>query len=156
MLAEPEALVKVVPTARTLGDLERVLSLSTPSVTPNKSDRRRLIAFAMGPVGVPSRYLAPLLGAPVGFAAWSAHAPAAPGQQTPQRMNAVVGHLQGPPRRLFGVVGADVTGSLSPTLHGAAFAARGMPDLMLPISVPDPAELEQLFTPFGKTLFDGV
>ncbi len=154
MLAESVALAKVVPTARTLGDLERVLSLSTPSVTPNKSDRRRLIAFAMGPVGVPSRYLAPLLGAPVGFAAWSGNAPAAPGQQTPRRMNAVVGHLQGPPRRLFGVVGADVTGSLSPTLHGAAFEARGMPDLMVPISVPDPAELEQLFTPFGKTLFD--
>jgi shikimate dehydrogenase len=69
-------------------------------------------------------------------------------------MNAVVGHLQGPPRRLFGVVGADVTMSLSPTLHGAAFAATGMPDVMIPVSVPDPSELEQLFTPFGETLFD--
>ena len=154
MLAEPVALVKIVPTARSLGDLERILSLSTPAVTPSKKDRRRLMAFAMGAVGMPSRYLAPLLGAPIGFAAWSVDAPAAPGQQIPQRMNAVVGHLQGPPRRLFGVIGADVTMSLSPTLHGAAFAAAGMPDVMIPISVPDPSELADLFTPFGETLFD--
>lgn len=154
LLAEPVALAKVVPTARTLGDLEKILSLLTPFATRKRSDRNRLIAFAMGPVGASSRYLAPLLGAPVGFAAWSADTPAAPGQQTPQRMNAAVGHLQGPPRRLFGVVGADVTMSLSPALHGAAFAETGMPDLMLPISVPDPAELEGIFTPFGTTLFD--
>ncbi len=154
MLAEPVALVKIVPTARTLGDLERILSLSTPEVTPGKSDRLRLIAFAMGSVGVPSRYLAPLLGAPIGFAAWSTEAPAAPGQQTAQRMNAAVGHLQGPPRRLFGVIGADVTMSLSPSLHGAAFAATGKPDIMIPISVPEPAELQHLFNPFGENLFD--
>ncbi|RLE28128.1 MAG: hypothetical protein DRJ65_00550 [Acidobacteria bacterium] len=154
MLAEPAALVKVVPTAQTMGDLERILSLSTPSVTPGKKDRQRLIAFAMGSVGAPSRYLAPLLGAPIGFSAWSTDTPAAPGQQTAQRMNAVVGHLQGPPRRLFGVIGADVTMSLSPSLHGAAFAATGIPDVMIPISVPDPEELGQLFTPFGETMFD--
>ncbi len=154
MLTEPVALAKIVPTAQSLGDLERILSLSTPLATPEKRDRYRLIAFAMGSIGAPSRYLAPLLGAPIGFAAWSADAPAAPGQQTPRRMNAAVGHLDGPPRRLFGVVGADVSESLSPTLHGAAFAASGIPDVMLPISVPDPDELEQLFTPFGKTLFD--
>ncbi len=154
MLAEPVALAKIVSTARTLGDLERILSLSTPSVTPSKNDRRRLIAFAMGSVGAPSRYLAPLLGAPIGFAAWSETAPAAPGQQTAQKMNAAVGYLQGPPRRLFGVVGADVSTSLSPALHGAGFAATRMPDVMIPISVPDPEELDQLFTPFGETLFD--
>jgi len=154
MLGEPGVLVKVVPTSKTLGDLEKVLSLSTPAVTPSKKDRQRLMAFAMGPVGVPTRYLAPLLGAPIGFAAWSADAPAAPGQQTAQRMNAAIGHLQGPPRRLFGVVGADVTTSLSPSLHGAAFSATRMPDLLIPISVPDPEELRLLFNPFGETLFD--
>ncbi len=154
MLAEPVALVKVVPTARSLDDLEQILKLSTPLGTPEKRDRQRLIAFAMGSIGAPSRYLAPLLGAPIGFAAWSAEAPAAPGQQTPQRMNATIGHLDGPPRRLFGVVGADVNESLSPTLHGAAFAASGIPDMMVPLSVPNPKDLAHLFTPFGKTLFD--
>ncbi|RLE34539.1 MAG: hypothetical protein DRJ61_04965 [Acidobacteria bacterium] len=156
MLAEPAALVKIVPTAESLADLEQILALSTPLVTPEKRDRYRLIAFAMGSIGAPSRYLAPLLGAPIGFAAWSPDTPAAPGQQTAQRMIAAVGHLEGPPRRVFGVVGADVSESLSPTLHGAAFAASGLPDVMLPISVPDPEDLANLFTPFGNSLFDRI
>ncbi len=156
MLAEPVALAKIVPTAQSLDDLEQILVLSTSSATFQKRDRQRLIAFAMGSIGVPSRYLAPLLGAPIGFAAWDADAPAAAGQQTPQRMNAAVGHLDGPPRRLYGVVGADVSESLSPTLYGAAFAASGIPDLMVPLSVPNPEDLAHLFTPLGKTLFDRI
>jgi len=154
MLAEPVALVKIIPTAKTLGDLERILRLSTVVVTPSANDRSRLIAFGMGPIGVPSRYLAPLLGAPFGFGAWDPNQPAASGQKTPQWMKAAVGHLKGPPRRLFGVVGSDVTSSLSPALHGSAFAACGFPDLLIPISVPDPAELDLLFQLFGETLFD--
>lgn len=154
MLSEPAALVKMVPTTRSLPDLERILSLSTPRVTPEKRHRNRLIAFGMGSIGSPSRYLAPLLGAPIGFAAWSTDAPAAPGQQIPQRMNKVVGHLEGPPGRVFGVVGADVGQSLSPILHAAAFAEVGFPDVMLPVSVSDPDELVHLFTPFGHTMFD--
>ncbi len=156
MLAESVALVKVIPTARTLGDLQRVLKLSTATGTPNKRDRSRLIAFAMGAIGVPSRYLAPLLGAPIGFTAWSADDPAASGQQTPARMNAAIGHLEGPPQRVFGVVGSDVTKSLSPSLYGAAFRAAGIPDIMVPVSVPDPADLEKIFMPFGETLFDSL
>ena len=154
MLSEPVALTKMVPTTRSLSDLERILRLSTSAATPEKRHRKRLIAFGMGPVGAPSRYLAPLLGAPIGFAAWSTHAPAAPGQQTPRRMNRVIGHIDGPPRRFFGVVGADISESLSPPLHGAAFNAAGFPDVLLPISVPDPADLAHLFVPFGKTMFD--
>lgn len=154
MLAEPVALAKIVPTTRSLPDLERILRLSTSLVTPEKRRRNRLIAFGMGSVGAPSRYLAPLLGAPIGFAAWAADAPAAPGQQVPRRMNEAIGHLDGPPRRLFGVVGADVSESLSPTLHGAAFAAAGFPDVLLPISVPDQNDLAHLFSPFGNTMFD--
>lgn len=156
LLAEPVALAKIVTTARNLEDLGRIIAVSTPQEMPHKRDRRRLIAFAMGAVGAPSRYLAPLLGAPVGFAAWASDSPAAPGQQTPSRMNAVIGHLHGPPQRLFGVVGADVTNSFSPALHGAAFAASDMPDVLLPISVPDSGDLEHLFTPYGETLFDSL
>ena len=154
MLEEPVALVKIVTTVRSLADLERILRLSTSSGTTRKQDRSRLIAFGMGPVGAPSRYLAPLLGAPVGFSSWSSDSPAAPGQKTARWMNAAAGHLQGPPRRLFGVIGLNVTSSLSPALHGRAFSATGIPDLLVPVSVPDPSELDQLFVPLGETLFD--
>ncbi len=152
MLATPAAFLKLVPTAERLGDLAAVLGLYQRA----RPERHRLIAFAMGPVGVPTRLLAPLLGAPVAFAAWSTGAAAAPGQPTASRLRAIAGHLSGPPQRLFGVVRADATASLSPVMHGAGFAALGLPYLMVPVGVPDPAELELLFRPAGETLFDRV
>jgi 3-dehydroquinate dehydratase/shikimate dehydrogenase len=152
MLSTPAAFVKLVPTAARLADLEAVLGLYQRA----RPERSRLIAFAMGPLGVSTRLLAPLLGAPVAFCAWSAGAPAAPGQLTADRLRAIAGHLGGPPQRLYGVVRAEATASLSPLMHGAGFSALGLPYLMVPVSVPDPAELDLLFRPAGETLFDRV
>lgn len=152
MLSMPAAFVKVVPAASRLADVAAVLGLYQRF----RSESRRLIAFAMGGVGVSTRLLAPLLGAPVAYCAWSGEAPAAPGQPTPIRLRAICGHLNGPPQRLFGVIRAEATASLSPLLHGAGFAAAKLPYLMVPVSVPDPAELELVFRPAGETLFDRV
>jgi len=77
----PTSTVKVVPTATSLADLERVLALH-PRFNHRRSHHRRLVTFAMGTVGIASRYLAPLLGPPMGFAAWHEDAAAAPGQLT--------------------------------------------------------------------------
>ncbi len=152
MLEASAALVKVVPTARRLADLEPVLGLY-----PLAGRRRiRLLAFAMGSVGVPTRYLAPLLGAPIAFAAWRAGAAAAPGQLTPAQIDRVIGHLEGPPQRLFGVVGADVTASLSPPMHAAGYRAERLPYVFLPVTVPEEAELHALFVPQGSTLLHRV
>lgn len=155
MAAVPAGLAKIVTFARRLVDLETVLSLLA-SLRSQPPGRRRLTAFAMGPIGMASRLLAPLMGAPIGYAAWSEAAPAAPGQLAVGRMQRILGHLSGPPRRLFAVVGAEVTSSLSPELHSAGLAAEGLPDLMVPVSVPDAAELDELFTFAGTTLFDRV
>lgn len=152
MLETSAPVVKLVPSARALGDLERVLALYRRT----RAERRRLVAFAMGSVGVPSRLLAPLLGAPITYCAWTSQATAAPGQLTASRLRAITGHLSGPPQRLFGVVGADVTSSLSPQLHGSGYAALGLPYVMVPVSVPDPGDLDLLFAPAGATLFDRV
>lgn len=154
MLEECSGLIKIVPTAKSLEDLGRILALVTDRNGLGRRDRSRIIAFAMGPVGLPSRFLAPLFGAPVSFVAWDEAREAAPGQQSAARMLRVAGHLAGPPRRLYGVVGADVSASLSPVLYGAAFRAAGEPDLMVPISVPDEAELGALLTHRGGTMFD--
>jgi shikimate dehydrogenase len=88
------------------------------------------------------------------FVAWSDDFAAAPGQLTARHTLAVSGHLSGPPRRLFGVVGSDVGHSLSPALHAAAYRELEVPDLLLPFSVPDPEELPSLFAPAGETLLD--
>ena len=155
LLAGPTRLVKVVPTARCLADLERVLALHG-RFNHRRSSRRRLVTFAMGPVGLPSRYLAPLLGPPISYAAWRDGAGAAPGQLGIERLQAAMGHLQGPPQRLYGVVGRDAGHSLSPELHGAAYRALGLPYLFVPVSVPDEAELAEIFAPRGATCFDRV
>lgn len=150
MLDTAAQIVKIVPVAARLADLEAVLALYRRP----RAVRRRLAAFAMGAVGVPSRLLAPLLGAPIAYCAWTAEAAAAPGQLTASRLRAIAGHLTGPPQRLFGVVGADVTASLSPQMHGAGYAAADLPYLMVPVSVPDPDDLDLIFSPAGETLFD--
>jgi len=155
LLESPARIAKLIPTAENLMDLERVLALHQRFNTC-RSRNRRLMTFAMGTVGIASRYLASLLGPPLSFAAWRADAAAAPGQLTVAQLEAVVGHLQGPPRRLFGVVGGDVSRSLSPAIHNAGYGALDLPYLFLPVSVPDPRDLEDLFADLGHTLFDRV
>ncbi len=155
LLELPVRWAKAITTARNLADLEAVLGLHR-LLNRSKPARRRLITFAMGEVGVPSRFLAPLMGPPLAFAAWHPDAPAAAGQLAASRLLEVAGHLSAPPQRLYGVVGADVSRSLSPVLHAAAYRELALPYLFLPVSVPDPAELEELFVPRGKGLFDRV
>jgi len=151
----PARIVKAIPTATSLADLERVLALHQ-RFNYRRSHNRRLIAFAMGSIGIASRYIAPLLGPPLSFAAWLDGAGAAPGQLTVARLEAEIGHLNGPPQRLFGVVGRDVSRSLSPALHNAGYRALGLPDLFIPVSVPDQEELIELFSDLGTTLFDRI
>lgn len=153
MLESAARWVKVVPTATSVADLVSVLELHGRFNT-RRRQKRRLLAFAMGAPGAASRYLAPLLGPPLSFAAWSEGAEAAPGQLTIAQTTAVISHLNGPPQRLYGVVGSDVSKSLSPALHGAAYRALDLPYLMVPVSVPDSAELDTLFVPRGATCFD--
>jgi 3-dehydroquinate dehydratase type I len=155
LLESPARWVKLVPTARGVADLAAVLGLHR-RFNDGPRARRRLLTFAMGAPGLASRYLAPLLGPSIGYAAWSEAAPAAPGQLTIARTEAVISHLDGPPQRLYGVVGADVSGSLSPVLHAAAYRELGLPYLMVPVSVSDPEELGELFAPRGSTCFDRI
>ena len=155
MLESPARWVKVVPTVNSVSDLVSVLALHG-EFNDGQRQRRRLLTFAMGGPGSASRYLAPLLGPSLSFAAWSEGAEAAPGQLTIAQTMAVISHLNGPPQRLYGVVGSDVSRSLSPALHAAAYRALDLPYLMLPISTPDVAELAELFVPRGDTCFDRI
>lgn len=155
MLSTSARWVKVIPSAKSVADLVAVIDLQR-RFNGGRRSNRRLLTFAMDTPGLASRYLAPLLGPPIGYAAWADDAPAAPGQLTVAQTEAVISHLDGPPQRIYGVIGEDVSGSLSPALHAAAYRELGMPYVMLPISVPHPDELADLFAPRGSTSFDDV
>jgi 3-dehydroquinate dehydratase/shikimate dehydrogenase len=155
MFQSPARWIKMVPSVNSLADLEATLALHQHFNAVARRDRR-LLAFGMGPAGIASRYLAPLLGPPLSYAAWAAGAEAAPGQLTITQAEDVVSHLNGPPQRLYGVVGTDVSRSLSPALHSAGYRDLGLPFLFVPLSVSDPMELSELFSPQGETCFDRV
>lgn len=154
MLDRPAALIKIISSPSRITELERILRLFKLAGNRSTRNRRRLIAFGMGPVGLPTRFLSPLLGAPISFASWQGGAAAAPGQKTAWEMEAVCGHLSAPPTRLFGVVGSDVSSSLSPILHAAAYRKLKLPYLFLPLSLPNPDDLDEIFCPEGCGFFD--
>jgi shikimate dehydrogenase/3-dehydroquinate dehydratase type I len=147
--------IKVVPTANNVEDLVAVLALHG-QFNGGSVRERRLLTFAMATHGLASRYLAPLLGPPIGYAAWSDETPAAPGQLSIHRTEAAIGHLHGPPQRRYGVVGGDVSGSLSPLRHGAGYRGLDLPYLLVPVSVSASAELTDLFGPRGTTPFGRI
>jgi shikimate dehydrogenase/3-dehydroquinate dehydratase type I len=153
LLARGARLVKLVPAAASLDDALAVLRLAS-ACARGPREQRRLIAFATGDAGRATRLLGPLLGAPIAYAAWDEDRAAAPGQYTPAELTALIGHLDGPPRRVFAVLGSPVRSSLSPRMHAAAFRALGLPNLFLPLEVSSGEELSGLLRPMGETSLD--
>lgn len=153
LLAANSRFAKLVPTAASLADALAVVRLAAAFDHGPRAERRAVL-FAAGEAGRLSRVLGPLLAAPLAYAAWDAARPAAPGQITPAELHAVIGHLSGRPRRIFGVIGSPVGRSLSPAMHAAAYRALGLPNVFLPIEVGAKGELDGLIRPLGESLFD--
>jgi len=101
-----------------------------------KSGSSSVSVFPMGPASAAGRVLSALFGAALVYG--SVEEQTAAGQlaladliffyrvETPRRIEA-----------LFGIVGADVSESLSPYLHNALFRSRDLPFLYLPLPVAD-------------------
>lgn len=122
------ALYKLVPLASEAGDEVAPLELLADL------QRDDVIAFAAGPSGVWTRFVAPFLGARVLYGAWGRRA-GAPGQPGIER----ICHdypFPAMPRveALFGIVGNPVAHSLSPRLHNGAYRVLGIPALYLPFA----------------------
>jgi 3-dehydroquinate dehydratase/shikimate dehydrogenase len=135
MCAAGAAVVKIAVTPRTFADVGRLLALAERA-----RDRGPvpLIALGMGRLGLPTRLLGGRYGAPWTYAASAAGREAAPGQLSAD----VMAHLYrvrevSPRTRVYGVVGSDVSRSLSPALHNRAFADRGLDALFVPLSTGD-------------------
>jgi len=126
MAAVPAVLYKLVPTAAQPGDEIPCLMLL------HSLGRRDVTAFAAGPGGAWTRFVAPRLGAPVVYGMLG-EVPGAPGQLSIARLRRdyLLPDLPAV-EALFGIVGNPVTHSLSPRIHNTAYRALGLPAAYLP------------------------
>jgi shikimate dehydrogenase len=93
-----------------------------------------LVALAMGALGAPTRLLAGRFGAPFTFASIAAGAEAAPGQFPAAAMDTLYRVRRVSSRtKVYGILGTDVSRSLSPQIHNRAFAACGLDAIYVPL-----------------------
>ncbi len=123
--------VKIAGTPRSIADVGRLLDFAKRA---NAGSGPPVVPIAMGPLGVASRILGGRIGAPFTFASVAAGAESAPGQIPAAIMaNLYRAGAVTPSTRVYGVVGSDVSRSLSPILHNRAFAARGVDAVYVPL-----------------------
>ena len=152
--------VKVAGTCRTLRDVRRLLWLA--------HGRRDLVAIPMGDTGDAARILALREGSALAYATTAAAI--APGQLSLDAMRRVY-QLRGRPHRrlsrrlgpgtsgptrntrIYGVIGDPIAHSLSPLMHNAAFAARGLDAIYLPFRVRDLRDFIEAVRGFGISGF---
>jgi 3-dehydroquinate dehydratase / shikimate dehydrogenase len=126
----PVQVAKIATHARDLGD-----SLKLHKLISAKARRSpRLVAFGMGPSGLPARLLAIRWGCPFTYASAGNHMAVAPGQLPAETMRNTY-RVDRPDRRaaLYGVVGSHVSMSLSPAMQNAAFQAKHVNAAYLPL-----------------------
>jgi 3-dehydroquinate dehydratase/shikimate dehydrogenase len=123
--------VKVAVTARSVADLGRLAAFAARQA---RRPSPRLVALAMGPLGVASRIVGGRWGAPFTFASPENGREAAPGQLPAAVLRDTyrVGSI-GPSTRLYGLLGSDVLRSLSPAIQNRAFAERAIDAVYVPL-----------------------
>ena len=134
LLQTPAALHVLAPRARTHADAVAVVTAL------HRLQRRDVVMFAEGAIGMWTRVVAPLIGAPFVFASIDGDV-ADDGVPTVEQLVVDYGFPElREAREIFGIAGDPVYSSLSPRLHNAAFRAVGRPALYVPFHVPHFAE----------------
>ncbi|MFI4943056.1 MAG: type I 3-dehydroquinate dehydratase, partial [Burkholderiales bacterium] len=131
MAAARPDVVKIAVTARSVRDLGRLLALAARHAA---DEAPRLVAIAMGPLGVASRILGGRYNAPFGFASAASGRGTAPGQLTaPVLVDSYRVRSIGRDTRVYGLLGSDVQRSLSPAIQNRAFAENGIDAVYVPL-----------------------
>jgi 3-dehydroquinate dehydratase / shikimate dehydrogenase len=122
--------VKVTVSAQEPQDNLRVLALIRDADRPT-------VAYCMGDIGVPSRVLTGIYGAPFTYAAFNKERGIAPGIISFQDMQKVYHYAKVTTEtKVFGVIGDPVAHSLGPVVHNAALEKLGIDAVYLPFRVP--------------------
>jgi 3-dehydroquinate dehydratase / shikimate dehydrogenase len=130
MTATPAVLYKVITHAKQPGEeLPGLLALAA-------AGRPDVVQFSTGEGAAWTRLVAPRLGAPVVYGAFSEGEPGAPGQLSVARLvsDFCLPELR-PVTALYGIAGNPISHSLSPRLHNRAYRALGLPALYVPFHV---------------------
>jgi 3-dehydroquinate dehydratase/shikimate dehydrogenase len=134
MTAVPGSIPKLAVRASEITDCIPILRLLERA----RRDGREVIAVAMGEAGLLTRVLAPALGSFLTYGSLDEEHATAPGQVTARelrdlyRVRSITGRTM-----VTGLVGSPVAHSLSPRMHNAAFAARGIDGVYIPFEVRD-------------------
>jgi 3-dehydroquinate dehydratase/shikimate dehydrogenase len=124
-------IVKIAVTPLSVADVGRLLAFAARVAGAGGPP---LIPLALGPMGIITRVVAGRYGAPFTYAAPEAGAEAAPGQLPLDQMARLFrARSVGRATRVYGVLGRQVTRSLSPALHNPAFEACGLDAVYVPL-----------------------
>lgn len=143
--------VKIAVTARSVADLGRLLAFAARHASGRGP---RLVALAMGPLGVASRILGGRYAAPFTFASPESGREAAPGQ-LPASALADTYRVRSisPSTRVYGLLGSDVLRSLSPAIQNRAFAERGIDAVYVPLQAESMAGFAEALPDLGLSGF---
>lgn len=134
LAATPARIVKIAVNANEITDCIRVFRLLERA----RSDKRELIAIAMGNAGVATRILGPSRGAYLTYGSLEDESATAPGQVNARQLRSVY-RIDEIDREtmICGLVGLPVMHSVSPHMHNAAFATAEVNGVYLPLEVRD-------------------
>ena len=130
MLKQDGDVYKIAVMAQTPEDVHRILKLQ-------QSARKPTVAFCMGDIGQPSRFLALRYGAPWIYAAFNKERGIAPGLpslddfKTTYPVRSITSETQ-----VFGLLGDPVGHSFGPLLHNHLYQRLGVNAIYLPFRVP--------------------
>jgi 3-dehydroquinate dehydratase / shikimate dehydrogenase len=134
------AAVKIAAEARSISDSVRLLRLARNS--------RNFVAAPMGELGLPARILALRQGSALAYAPIATAT--APGQVSMDELKHLYrAHELTRRTRVYGVIGAPVSHSLSPVLHNTGFVARHVDAVYLPFLVHDLRDFLAAVPEFG-------
>lgn len=130
MLKQDGDIYKLAVMAQSAEDVARVLKLQRSAPKPT-------MAFSMGDIGFPSRFIALKYGAPFIYAAFNRERGVAPGLPSVEEFRTTYPvRAITPDTAIYGVLGDPVGHSLSPVLHNHMYRKLKVDALYLPFRVP--------------------